>query len=329
MIFSDVPRAILLDGPTPLQRLTRIEDLTGHGGVYVKRDDCMTLGMGGNKVRSLEFWLGEAIAQGCDVLIVAGKAVSNQCRLAVAAAAKLGLKCIVLHNDDAPPRDEGNLLLSRLMGASIRFLGPIDEDARAVRVAETAASFRQQGMKPYVIGDPVTGALGYAVAALELHQQAVERNIELRHMVIPGSMGATEAGFLFGCALLGAPFIVHVISVEYGLPELEARIATIYRGIVERTGITPGGDHAAWTRFYDAYLGDGYDCPTVESLGAIRTFASQEGLLLENTYTSKPFAGMLDLIGTGDLPRDEAVCALHTGGLPALFTQQDLLGKLS
>ena len=324
MIFSGIPRVGLLDGPTPLQRLHRIEALTRHDCLTVKRDDAMSLGLGGNKVRSLEFWLGDARAKGADVLLAAGNPRSNMCRLTAAAAAKLGFHCLILHNDHEPERDEGNLLLSRLFGAEFRFLGPIDEEARAQKVAEAAADLRAQGRNPYIVGDSVVGALGYVAAALELHQQAFEQGLDLRHILLSGSMGTTEAGFLFGCALLGGPFQVHLISVEFEPAELEARVAAIYAGIEERLALGSGVNYREWTHFDGRYLGAGYECPTPDSLSAIRCFASREGLLLENTYTSKPAAALLDLVTKGELPSDKGVCLLHTGGLPALFGQGPL-----
>ncbi len=323
MILDGIPRIRLLAQPTPLERLCRIEALSGHDGLWVKRDDAMPLGLGGNKLRSLEFWLGEALAQDCDIVIVAGQTVSNLCRLTAAAAAKLGLDCVILHNDAEPARNEGNLLLSRLFGASFRFLGPMAEDERAEKARAAAEELRRAGRRPYIVGDDVTGALGYLLGALELHQQAEEKAIGLRHVLLPGSMGTTEAGFLFGCALLGGPFAVHLISVEYAVEELSDRVAAIYRGIAERTGLDPAGDYRDWTQFHGGYLGAGYENPTAESLAAIRTFASREGLLFENTYTAKPAAALLDLVAKGILPRGEPVCLLHTGGVPALFAQAD------
>jgi 1-aminocyclopropane-1-carboxylate deaminase/D-cysteine desulfhydrase-like pyridoxal-dependent ACC family enzyme len=324
MIPDDIPRVRLIEQPTALQRMARIEASVGHHSLWVKRDDAIPLGQGGNKIRSLEFWLGEAAAQSCDIVLVAGKAVSNACRATAAAAAKLGLDCLILHNDDEPPRNEGNLLLSRLYGASFRFLGPIDEDERAARVEEAAAELRRQGRRPYIIGDSVVGALGYVQAAVELYQQAEDMDLDLRHVLLPGSMGTTEAGFLFGCALLGGPFVVHLVSVEYSLAELRQRVSTIYHGIADRLGRQPGADYLQWTRFHGDYLGEGYDRPTSASLAAIHTFARQEGLLLENTYTSKPAAALLDLVSKDELPHDEPCCLLHTGGIPALFAQADL-----
>jgi len=327
MILDNIPRVRFLEQATPLERLQRMEAVTGHQSLWVKRDDNAPLGQGGNKVRSLEFWMGEAIAQSSDIVLVAGKVVSNLCRLTAAAAAKLGLECLILHNDDEPAQLEGNHLLSYLFGASFEYLGPVDEEERAARVRETAARLRQEGRRPYIVGDEVTGAFGYIMGALELHQQADEQRVGLRHVLLPGSMGTTEAGFLFGCALLGGPFVVHLVSVEYEVEELKERVAVIYRDIGERTGLRPAGDYLAWTRFYEEYLGAGYDRSMPESLAAIRLFGSREGLLLENTYTSKPAAAMLDLIARGELPGDEPTCLLHTGGIPALFSQANLLGE--
>jgi D-cysteine desulfhydrase len=323
MLLS-APRVRLLSGPTPLERMRRLEAETGHAGLWVKRDDCMSLGMGGNKLRSLEFWLGEASAAAADVLLVAGRTVSNQCRLTAAAAAKLGLDCVIVHNDDAPARDEGNLLLSRLYGAELRFVGPMDEDERARRLEALRRELEAGGRRPYVVGEPVTGALGYVAAAMELHSQALEAGVGLRHVVLPGSMGPTEAGFLFGNALLGAPFTVHLVSVEYPIDELRRRIGEILRGLAARTGASPP-DPEGCARYYGDYLGEGYERPTPEALAAIRHLATTEALLLEMTYTAKPFAGLLDLVERRVLPPDEPVCAIHTGGVPALFAQASLL----
>lgn len=327
MTFANMPRVRLLDGPTPLERLRRIEALTGHRGLYVKRDDAMPLGLGGNKLRSLEFWLGEALAEGCDVVLVAGRTVSNQCRLTAAGAARCGLDCVVVHNDDPPAEETGNLLLSRLFGADIRFVGQIGEEARGREMLKLRDELTAEGRRPYVVGDPAVGALGYVVGAFELHEQAFATDAELRHVVLPGSMGVTEAGFLYGCALLGRPFEVHLITVEYAIPELKRRVDTIFHELAAVTGTEPTANPEDFTHYYDGYLGAGYEKPTLEALEAIRTFAAEEALLLETTYTSKTFAGLLDLIANGILPFDEPLCAVHTGGVPALFQQSVWLGQ--
>ena len=288
MILDNFHRVRLIDQPTALQRLSRIEALNGHQSLWVKRDDAILLGQGGNKLRSLEFWLGEARAQSCDIVFVAGKSVSNMCRAAAAAAAKTGLDGLILHNDDEPVRREGNYLLSHLYGASFQFLGPIDEDERAVKLREAAEDLRRRGRRPYIVGDSVTGALGYVQGAFELHQQAEDMGAGLRHIFLPGSMGTTEAGFLFGCALLDGPFTVHLVSVEYDLAELRERVDAIYRGIAERLGTRPASNYRQWTQFHDSYLGAGYDQPTPASLAAIRTFAGHEACCWKTPIPPNP-----------------------------------------
>jgi D-cysteine desulfhydrase len=321
--LATFPRVTLLDGPTPLEQLQRIGAEIGHQALFVKRDDVMALGLGGNKLRSLEFWIGEAQEQGCDTLVVAGQPVSNCCRLTAAAAAKMGLACVVLHNADRPAAIEANLLLNHLYGAEIFYLGPVDEAARREAAEEKAGELRQAGRRPYIIGDRVLGALGYVAAAEELLRQASVAVGDFDHIVIPGSMGTTEAGFLYGLLQGGFSGQVHVISVEYGAEEMAARIEAIFARLVETLGPLEAGP-AAIARYDDSFLGPGYDVTTPASAQAMKRFATSEGLLLEPTYTAKPFAALLSMIEDGRIAGGAPTCALHTGGVPSLFTSSTL-----
>ncbi|MEQ8815073.1 MAG: pyridoxal-phosphate dependent enzyme [Thalassobaculum sp.] len=319
-MLEHLARVDLLDGPTPFQRLKRLEAVTGHRSLWAKRDDVAALGLGGNKLRSLEYWIGEAGRRGADILVVAGAPESNQCRLTAATAAKLGLDCLILHGGDPPAGEVGNLMLNRLLGAGIRFLGPVDEATRGRMAREAAEELAAAGRRPYLIGDPAVGALGYARAAEELVRQARSAGVDLRHVVLPGSMGPTEAGFLYGCALLDLDLTVHLVSVEYGADELATRIAVIV-GAVETLAGVPAGDWRRRMRIHMDQLGPGYGRPTPESVAAVRTCAGLEGFFLEHTYTAKTFAGLLRMRGDGTIPADQPACFLHTGGVPALFGQ--------
>ncbi len=48
----------------------------------------------------------------------------------------------------------------------------------------------------------------------------------------------------------------------------------------------------------------------------MRRLARLEGLLLDPTYTAKAFAGLLDLLETGQLGAGEPIIFWHTGGCP-------------
>lgn len=325
-LLSSLPRHSLIPGPTPFERLERLAAHANHRALYVKRDDVMLLGLGGNKLRSLEFWIGEALARQADTLLVAGRTTSNQCRLTAAAAAKCGLRCVVLHNDPKPERAGGNLLLSRLYGAELRFLGLVNEVERSQSLSEVAMQMEASGHRCYIVGDPVVGALGYLAGAAELIAQAGQHDVALENVILPGSMGPTEAGFLFGCALAGAPFTVHLVTVEYRVDRLRQLVEDLFERLCSYTSVRPTPHPSSFVRYHEGYLGEGYDIPTSEAISALETVAALEGLLLETTYTAKTFAGALDLIQRGEIATDSPTCLLHTGGIPSFFTQARQLG---
>jgi D-cysteine desulfhydrase/L-cysteate sulfo-lyase len=328
MIDLPDPRYALLDDPTPLQRLARTERALGRPGLYVKRDDLMAIALGGNKVRSLEFWLGQALTEGADIVLVAGGPNSNLCRLTAAAAAIAGLDCVVFHNARPTPESRNKSFLNRVFGAEVRYLGDIDETLRADAMTGACADLRAAGRRPYIVGDAVIGALGYMRAAAELAGQNNALGHPIRHVFLPGSMGPTEAGFIFGNAVLGYPFEVHLVSVEYDRAELASRIDLILRGLSDHTGLMPEGVDDRHTQYHMTHLGQGYDRPTAASEAAILHFARTEGLVLEHTYTAKTFAAFADLAATGALPEGQGMCAIHTGGIPALFSQFDQFASL-
>lgn len=324
MFLSKFPRVRLMELPSPLQHLPRYGRLIGHDAIYVKRDDLLSLGMGGNKLRNLEFWMGEALTENADVIIAMGGLQSNQCRLTAAACAKLGLECVLVHNDNEPAIYQGNMLLNHLAGAKSVFLGPMDETERSRQASLIAGRLREEGRHPYIIGNPRIGALGYVNAALELHEQANRLGVDLKHVVIVGAMAPTCSGFLYGTALLGHPFHVHVISVEYEAEYLRSLIEDICSQVIDVTGIRPAVDVQDVMTIYDDYLGDGYAKPTAGSVQTVYDLAQTEGVFLENVYTSKTLWGLRQLVERGIIPEAEAVCFIHTGGCPALFSQAEL-----
>ena len=89
-----------------------LEKLAGAGPLYIKRDDLNGVGPGGNKVRPLEYLLGEALARKNDTIIASGQANSNLCSIAASACCKLGVKCILVHNSNRPEKPAGNALLN-------------------------------------------------------------------------------------------------------------------------------------------------------------------------------------------------------------------------
>src|SRR5262252_6857181 len=143
------PREVLGFYPTPLHALPRLSDHLGGARLLIKRDDLTGFALGGNKVRKLELFLGEARATGADVLVTAGGHQSNHARITAAAAARAGLGCVLVLSGGTPAAYTGNLALDRLFGAELRFVGSGAERMPAVRAV--AAELAAAGRRPLVI----------------------------------------------------------------------------------------------------------------------------------------------------------------------------------
>lgn len=319
--LEETPRASLLVGPTPLHPMRAFHEAEGITAL-IKRDDMTGLGPGGNKVRSLEFLLGDALSQNSGVVLAAGPAQSNLCALTAAACARVGLPCELILNSSEPERKEGNLLLAQILGAKLHFLGPCDGDARNQHMEELAQTYQQQGRRPYVIRNGAStgrGALGYAAAAVELSQQCRDRGIREMTVFLPGGNGGMCAGLIYGNELLGRPFRVVVISVEDDRETLIRHITEIIHGVEEITGLPFGVPVTQSAEVIDSYRGEGWGKNTPESEQEIFSFARSEGIFIENVYNSKVLVGMRDWINKGKI--QGTVCFLHSGGFGSLFAQ--------
>ena len=324
MLFSKTPRVRLLTGETPLARAAGLAHTLGRDDIYFKRDDVMELGMGGNKVRSLEFWLGDALAKKATVVFVAGLPESNLCRLTAAACARLALKCIIVHNgDEAEVKQNrvGNPLLNHILGTETLYCGKVDEYKRTDFVKERAAALAAAGEVPYIVGDPVVGAMGYVNAALELVSQAERMNIDLYDVFISASGGPTAAGLLYGLALFGKSFRLHLISAEYKREVFEDIVSGIFAGLCKALDLVPPAKPADMSVFYEDYLGEGYAKPTKGAIEASRLLAEKEGIFLELTYNAKVLHGMMDLMKRDIVRKERTAGFFVTGGGPALFAQ--------
>ena len=317
-MFADLPRVSLASLPTPIQELERLGKNLGGPRIYVKRDDLTGLATGGNKARKLEFLVADALAQGTDTLITAGAPQSNHARQTAAAAAKFGLRCILVLGPTAPQQMSGNLLIDLLVGARIRWAG--DREPYEMML-EVAREERAADRKPYIIpygGSNAIGASAYALAMDELTRQMLKQNLSIDHIVVPSSSGGTQAGLVVGARALNYGGRILGISVDKPAEELQrivhdvAQLAAGHLGLrfeISSDAIIVNSD----------YTGQGYGIMGDPEREAIRLVASTEGLLLDPVYTGRAMAGLLDLMRSGEFSKDETVLFWHTGGTPALF----------
>lgn len=328
--LEDLPRARLFQGPTHLEAMTNLAaTLETSRPLLIKRDDLTDMAFGGNKVRQLEFYLGEAQAQGADTVLITGAVQSNFARLAAAGARKLGMDCHIqleerVAKNDPRYRNSGNVLIERMLGATLHSYPEGEDEAGADRkLGEIAESLRQEGRKPYIIplapGHAPLGALGYVVAAQEILQQIEEADLKVDSFYVPSGSGATHGGFLFGLRALGCTTPVIGICVRRDAGQQKPRIENRCQEIAELLEIENpvSKDDVVVT---DAFLAPGYGRASEEVLEAIRQAARTEALILDPVYSGKTMAGFIDAVKHRE--GDGALIVLHTGGTPAIFAYE-------
>ncbi|OFW11802.1 MAG: hypothetical protein A3H96_27135 [Acidobacteria bacterium RIFCSPLOWO2_02_FULL_67_36] len=302
---------------TPVEQMPRLAQALGcAAGLLVKRDDAIPFAFGGNKVRKMRLVAADAVRQGADTLITSGGVQSNHARVTAAAAAKIGLRCVLVVNGVKPERPSANALLDALVGAEIRYVATREE--RAPTVERIAGEMRRGGGHPYVIpigASTPLGAAAYALAVAELLQQIPAPEV----IVHSTSSGGTQAGIIAGCELLGAATRVIGVSADEPAGILEADIRGILAGLPALLHIEPGRFDGVPVEVDDRFVGGGYGVPTDASIEAMRLTARTEGLFLDPTYTAKAMAGLIARVRDGEFDKTPTVLFWHTGGQVGLF----------
>jgi len=324
VLTDHLPRIPLGHLPTPLEELPRLTRALGGPRLFIKRDDQTGLATGGNKTRKLEFAVADALDQGADTLITMGGVQSNHTRQTAAAAARCGLRCVVVLRGHEPAVWNGNLLLDHLLGAQVVFSGDRTREAVA---EEVAAQARAAGSRPYLIpvgASNAVGAAGFVAALEELDAQAKERALRVDRVVFASSSFGTQAGLCVGAKAVGFRGQLAAIAIDSRRDELQAGVAAIATATIRRLGWEMAFGPAEVVA-YDSYLGGGYAVMGEPEREAISLVARSEGILLDPVYTGRAMAGLIDLIRTGTFGKDETIVFWHTGGAAALFAYADEL----
>ena len=338
MLTDQYPSVELAHTPTPLEKLNNLSARLNGVNIWIKRDDCTGLAMGGNKARQLEFYVGDAIANGADTLLTTGAVQSNHVRMTIAAARKLGLDVEVQLEKRVDGRrseyyDSGNPFLMKLMGARIHYY-PVGEDESGADKAlyERAEQLRLEGKTPYVIPlgtDHIPyGSLGYVKCAEELLAQFKEDNTQVDAIVIASGSATTHAGLLAGLRASGSQIPVHGFCVRRDQDSQASRVLEKSIKVAKMLG-KKDLINANDILVDDRMLQPGYGQLNQQLLEAMQMMAEAEGILLDPTYTGKSMAGLIHLVNSGQFKAGQNIVFLHTGGTPALFGYPEILDEQS
>jgi D-cysteine desulfhydrase len=327
------PRISLVHGPTPIQKRRGLDELLGVD-LWIKRDDATGGAEAGNKIRKLEWLLGDALARRADTIVTCGGLQSNHARATALVCASLGLACVLLLRVADPlrtqlPRD-GNVLLDRLAGAEIRLVSHDEYARRGAMMDSVAVELRDRGKRPYLVpegGSNGLGALGYVECMREVAGQ-------MKHGLAGGQTpfevvvhacgsGGTAAGVALGASQFQVAGSVRAMAVSNDAAYFESAVARIV------------GEARSWDGSLidpaplvidDRSKGPGYAVSSLDQRETIVRVARASGLVLDPVYGGKAMHGLKAAVDRGDVARGSRVLFLHTGGLPGLLAQGDTFG---
>lgn len=300
-----LPYVSLCALPTPVRRLEKLGQQIGLDHLYIKQDGLTASPFGGNKVRKLEFLLGEALRRGVKEVMTFGFAGSNHALATAVYAKQLGLKSISMlipqHNAHYVRR---NLLMSKYCEAELHHY----PNKTLLAMATTYQLLRhrlKRGKAPYVIlpgGSTPIGAAGFVNAAFELKKQIDQEEIPEPDYIYAalGSAG-TVAGLMTGLkALKMKSKIIPIRVVDHRfidknkVMELFSGTAALLHSLDSLFPRLDAADVDAEMDIRDRFLGNGYAQFTEKGMEAVAMMRETEGIRLDGTYTGKTFAALME-----------------------------------
>ncbi len=341
-ILDELPKVDIGFFPTPLQRLDSLSEKYDVE-FYIKRDDLSGPEFGGNKVRKLEFIIGEALEEGCDYIFTYGGIQSNHCRQVSASCRKFDLEPVLyLVGDEKPEEKKANLHLDKLFDAEIHYvtgdLGDVGKylDKAMEEAEERIEELEQQGNKCYNCpsgGFNPTGTLGFVRAFGELHEQIEEQGLEVDHIAHANGTGGTLTGLMMGKKILNSDIEILPFSVSPLFPGLKEKISDMSDEVAEKLDIEDEYEDEVTISEHEIeidtdHYGPGYDIPYEGSIRATKELAREEGIVLGPAYTAKAMSGLLDYLESGKIEEESTVVFWHTGGTPAIFAEKEIVGEI-
>jgi D-cysteine desulfhydrase len=291
--------------PSSIQPLHGLSRQSGNSNLYIKRDDlCGTL-YGGNKVRKLEFLLGDALAHNFKHVITSGGAGSNHARATATYASIARLKCTIMLFDQPPSLSvQENLLADYKFNAEMLLDSTYEEHARHLKVVIQSIT-KRESFPPYVIapgGSSPIGTIGFVNAGFELATQIQKGELPAPDAIFItlGTMG-TAAGLILGLKAAGISSIVHAIRV---VPDYVGNFDKCI-SLAEQTNKLLHDCDSAFpivtisekeVIVHGDYFGNGYGIPTREGDAFIQLIHDSDHIELDSVYTGKCGAAFYDYI---------------------------------
>ncbi len=299
-LAARVVRMPLGEFPTPVERAEKLGALIGVPNLWIKRDDISGAQYGGGKTRKLEFYFGEARANGAREVITFGGYGSNQAVATALWGKANGFAVKLLLAPQMPsPYVEKNLLVMRRAGATIEVVRD-GVGAAELRAKENVE--RNGGKGAYLIppgGSSPLGNLAFVNAAMELAEQIHAGRCPLPDCIYlaMGTMGSA-VGLAIGLQLMELGIEVVAVRASSAATSSETRFfALVKETIAYARSLDPTFPSLRLdrrrVRFQTHQLGGGYGFPTRAGIAAMKLVEEAQRYSLEPTYTAKAMAALI------------------------------------
>jgi D-cysteine desulfhydrase len=309
-LMGALPRHPIVHQVSPVQRLARLEAaICSRVALWVKRDDGIGTRYGGNKPRKLEFLLGHCLARGTHAIVTFGGLGSNHGVATAIYAGELGIAvhlCLV----DQPLTSKVRQTLGQMLAHGAHLHYAPGRGRLVIQAGWLMARLvcRRPWRPPMLImpgGSTPLGTVGIVNAAFELAGQ-VEAGKMPRPAAVFVALGSsgTHAGLVAGFRLLGWDVPVIGVRVSDALPlspHTVARLANRTLALLNRhdPNMPCPRVQPREVIVQEGYLGQGYGYPTAAGASAARVLEETEGITLDECYTAKAMAALLDAAITG------------------------------
>ena len=310
-LLKNYQRAGLLPTPTPIYKLPRVSAHIGRD-ITIMRDDLTGFGIGGNKVRKLDFLIGDAVAKGANTLITTN--ASNFSRNAAAAGSAFDFETHVVVAGAAADQNRASEALFALFGAHLHYTPGGDPGAVKNEYENCLRALIDEGKSVYELhrggSDPI-GALGYVSAFDEIVQYSKTSGVHFDKIIHATGSTATQAGLILGRRISGYDTAIIGMAASQKADVQRARVLELTWSTAQMLAID---FDEADVIVEDGFLGPGYAKPSKEGRKAAELFGRMEGVLLDDVYTAKAAAGIIAYAANGKFGDNENILFIHTGG---------------
>tara|TARA_B100001142_G_scaffold88092_1_gene89881 strand:- start:23289 stop:24314 length:1026 start_codon:yes stop_codon:yes gene_type:complete len=321
--INQLPKFKLGYFPTPLYKCNNLEKYLSTKNLFIKRDDLSGLAFGGNKVRHLEFRIGDMVHKKYDAFINSDQKVSNNSRINAAACTKAGIKYVAVLSKSANKENQGNYLLQKLMNVEIHQIDTEDSNEINDYCKKLSKELSKEGFKPYLRSEQIfvkqSSIIGYISGAIELYKQI--HKLQLNNIKIYQVAGNSVVGLAMANKYCDLGWEVNAISPY----PYDSHKNMQDEGILNATEVAEFLDiniklEKSDINYNFDFVGKDYGISTNGGINAIKLLAKYESIFLDPIYTSKCMNALLEHIKNNKFSDKDNIIFIHSGGTPNLFT---------